>query len=133
MNTEQTVSYLQALMASVTIQVIVPLVMFGLMLIAFWYLLHKAQQKADFHIEQVFIDPLTGKTSAVNVVSLMAFAYSVWYMTVLALSGKVGTQEFFYFLLFWSGAPVALELARKWDGRLPWAKSTDSQEPKTGA
>lgn len=126
MNKEAVVGYAEALIASVTIQVIVPLLMFALMLAAFWYLLHKAQKKADFHIEQVFIDPATGKTSAPSVATLMAFAYSVWYMTVLALSGKPGTQEFLYFLLFWSGAPVALELARKWDGRLPWAKGPDS-------
>lgn len=118
--------YVEALIASVTIQVIIPLVMFGLMLAAFWYLLHKAQKKADFHIEQVFIDPHSGKTSGTAVVTLMAFAYSVWYMTVLALSGKPSTTEFGYFLLFWSGAPVALELAKRWDGRLPWAKGTDS-------
>lgn len=128
MNKEAVVGYAEALVASVTIQVIVPLVMFGLMLAAFWYLLHKAQKKADFHIEQVFVDSATGKTSAVNVVALMAFAYSVWYMTVLAMTGKQGTQEFLYFLLFWSGAPVAMELAKKWDGRLPWAKGPDSPE-----
>jgi hypothetical protein len=128
-NKEAIVGYAEALVASVTIQVIVPLLMFLMMLAAFWYLLHKAQKKTDFHIEQVFIDPATGKTSAQSVATLMALAYSVWYMTVLALSGKQGTQEFFYFLLFWSGAPVALEVARKWDGRLPWAKSTDSQGP----
>lgn len=117
--------YAEALIASVTIQVIIPLVMFGMMLAAFWYLLHKAQKKADFRIEQIFTDA-DGKTSGLAVVTLMAFAYSVWFMTVLALSGKTATQEFLYFLVFWSGAPVAVVLANKWDGRLPWAKGPDS-------
>jgi hypothetical protein len=125
MSADQAITYLQALLASVTISVIVPLAMFVLMLGSFWYLLAKAQSKPDFHIEQIFLDE-TGKPSAVPMISLMAFAFSVWYLAVRALSGKPDPQEFLYFLIAWSGAVVMIELAKKWDGRLPWSKGPNA-------
>ena len=51
MNAEQTTTYLQALTASLTISVIIPLVILMLLLLGAWMLLVKAQAKAGFNIE----------------------------------------------------------------------------------
>lgn len=125
MTAEQTATYLQALMASVTISVIIPMIMFSLLTLALWWLLWKAQQKPGFNIEEIFVSDETYKVSPWRVVSLGAFVWSVWYLATDRLSAKPDPQVFRDFLIFWSGTPVAVILANKWDGRLPFAKGPE--------
>lgn len=125
MTTEQTDSYLQALLASVTISVIIPLLMFAILTVALWWLLALAQKKPGFNIEEIFLDDETRRVTPWRVVSLGAFVWSVWYLATDRLSAAPNPQVFRDFLIFWSGTPVAVILANKWDGRLPFAKGPE--------
>lgn len=118
---EQATPYAQALIASVTINVIVPLVILALLMLFIWVLLRAAQSKKDFHIEQVFIDPDTGKVTVSRFTILMAFAISTWYLASDAFGQR--TPELFYaYLAAWSNSLTLLTLAQRWNGVLPFAK-----------
>lgn len=121
MSEEQVTSYAQALLASVTINVIVPLLILAVLLVVIMRLLSLAQRKAEFNIEQMLHDD-QGKPSAVRFLSLMAFAISSWYLAVRVLSGKPDPQEYLYYLVAWSGALVFVKFADKWNGSLPFGK-----------
>jgi len=121
MNQEQATSYLQALMATVTINVIVPILILVALLVVIMRLLVMAQRKPDFNIELMLQDD-AGKPSAVRFLSLMAFAISSWYLAVRVLSGKPDPQEYLYYLIAWSGALVFVKFADKWNGSLPFGK-----------
>lgn len=119
--------YAQALIASVTIGVIVPLVILVLMLAGIWRLVILAQRKGDFQVQQVFTDPETGKVTVSRFTILMAFAISTWYLAVDAFAGQK-TPEFFYaYLAAWSNSLTLLTLAQRWDGALPFAKGRAPQ------
>ncbi len=121
MNTEQAATYAQALIASVTIGVIVPLVILAAMMFAIWRLIVLAQRKTTFHIEEIFVDE-NGKTSASRFTMLMGFAFSCWWMSARMFGGHPDPTEFYAFLAAWSSSITLLKLADKWDGRLPFAK-----------
>jgi len=126
MTEQQTVEYLQALLASVTISVIIPLVMVGGLSVFLWWLLWRAQKKDGFDIEFIFIDNDTLRVSPWRLVSLGAFVFSVWYLVADKVGPKSDPQVFRDFLIFWSGTPVAMVLANKWDGRLPFTKGPEN-------
>lgn len=123
-NADQAESYLQALLSSVTINVIVPLVILFALIGFSWRLLVLAQRKSDFNIEEMFKDE-AGKPSSVRFIMLMAFAISSWYLAVRVLSGKPEPIEYLYYLGTWSGAAVFIKLAERWTGQLPFAKGPD--------
>lgn len=120
--TEQLTTYAQALLASVTINVIVPLVILFMMMLAVWRLVVYAQRKPDFNIEKIFLDD-EGKPSAARFVMLMAFAFSCWYMACARLAGAVTANEFYAFLATWGSSPTLMRLAERWNGSLPFSKA----------
>ena len=121
MNAEQATTYLQALAASLTLSVLIPLVILLLLLALSWSLLAKAQAKEGFSVEEMFRDD-TGKVAASRVLAFFAFAISSWYLAVSVLSGKPDPVLYFYYLSAWSGALVFIKFAEKWDGSLPFGK-----------
>lgn len=121
MNQEQATSYLQALMATVTINVIVPLLILFMLFGTAWYMLWLAQRKEAFNIEQMFLDE-NGKVSAARVISTLAFAVSSWYIAIDRLSANPSAEMFLYFLLAWSSSLVLSKVADKWNGSLPFGK-----------
>lgn len=124
MNAEQASSYLQALLASVTIGVIIPMVILLLMLSIIGYTLILAQRRADFDIAQIFCDE-TGRPTTARFIMLLAFGYSCYYLTAKLLGSRTDPLEFFAFLAAWSSSLAILKLAEKWDGRLPFTKGPD--------
>ena len=124
MNAEQATSYLQALLASVTIGVIIPLVILVLMLSIVGYTLLLAQRRNDFDIAQIFCDETARPTTA-RFIMLLAFGFSCYYLTSKLLSGNTDPGEFYAFLAAWSSSLAMLKLAEKWDGRMPFSKGPD--------
>lgn len=121
MNVEQATTYAQALIASVTINVIVPLLILALLMLFVWVLLRAAQRKADFHIEQVFMDPETNRVTVSRFTILMAFVLSSWYLATDAF-GPRNEHVLFAYLAAWSNSLTLLTLAQRWNGVLPFAK-----------
>lgn len=113
--------YLQALLATVTIGVIVPLVILVGLFVFCWWVIHKASEHKHFHIEECLLDH-DGKTSATRLIALMAFAVSSWYIAVMVINRQADAQHFLIYLAAWSGSLVLKEAASRWNGALPLAK-----------
>ena len=122
MSPEQQKTYTEALMASLTINVLVPLVILLIIAVCVWVLFARAQANANFHIENVLRDQ-DGKESAARVIMFGCFAITSWVLAVMvfALPNHV-LDALFYYLLFWSGTDVAKDLIQKWNGQMPFAK-----------
>ena len=113
--------YLQALLATVTIGVIVPLIILAGLFIFVWWVIHKAARHKDFRVHECLLDH-DGKVSATRLIALMAFAVSSWYIAVQVINRQPAETEFLIYLLAWSGSLVLKEAASKWSGVLPFAK-----------
>lgn len=122
MNAEQLRTYLVALTSSVTIGVIIPILILLGITAMIWVLISRAQSKDGFDISNTLRDE-NGKESAARILSFGAFAVSSWSLavTVFALP-QYFIEAMLYYLVFWSGAPVVVRFAEKWDGKLPWSK-----------
>lgn len=131
MNAEQLSTYAQALLASVTINVVVPLFILGAMMFAVWRLVVYAQRKPNFNIEGIFLDD-TGKPSCARFLMLLAFAYSCWHLAVGRLTGTLGPWEFPAFLAAFANSLTLVKMAERWNGVLPFAKPPPSTEPPQG-
>lgn len=128
-NQSQYETYLQALMASVTVNTIIPLVILLALSLFIWRVLALAQRSRGFDITQVFRDE-NGKISGLSFIMLLAFAMSCWYLAVDRLSAKPDPTVFLFFLLAWAGSPAMLELAKRWDGQLPFARGAQIEVDK---
>lgn len=87
-------------------------------------MLWRAQRSGKLDMAQMFHDT-EGRASGGKFAILGAWIISSWFLMaamVSKLSDMVLIACMGIYLLFWSGAPIALELVRKWDGRLPWSK-----------
>jgi hypothetical protein len=127
MTAEQATTYLQALMASVTIGVILPaLLMFGTMF-GVALMIARAQRKPGFNFEQVFTDE-SGKVSTWRVATMFAFCvHSAYFYATLFI--KPDNELFLYYGLIWGGTPAALimaegfrDAAKQWNGVMPFAR-----------
>lgn len=121
MNGEQFATYLQALLAQVTISVIIPLMILFMLFGTAWYMLWLAQCKDGFNIEEVFLDE-SRKVSASRTVVIFAFAVSSWYLAIDRLGANPSSEMFLYYLIAWSSSLTLHKLADKWNGALPFAK-----------
>ena len=122
MTGDQLHTYLAALASSVTIGVLVPLLILVGIALAFWLLVSRAQRDPAFDISNVLRDE-TGKESATRVVTFGAFAVTSWVLAVVTFAhpDKI-TEAMLYYLIFWSGAPIVVKFAERWNGSLPFAK-----------
>jgi hypothetical protein len=124
MNTDQVKTYLAALASSLTIGVLIPILILLLITAMIWLLISRAQRDPGFDIANTLRDE-AGKESSVRVLTFGAFAVTSWGYAVSAFAlPQYFSDVTLYYLAFWSGSPVALELAKKWDGRLPWSPKT---------
>lgn len=82
MTTEQATGYLQALAASLTIGVIVPLLILGLMVVAAWVLLSRANRDPTFNVVDVFRDE-NQKVSSERVLLFATWGSSTWALAVV--------------------------------------------------
>lgn len=119
-------TYFEALMASVTINVIVPLVLFMTMFSLFLWVLVKAQRtntrNEHFDVSQ-FLRDESGKLSSVRLYAFVALAVHTWVIAVETVNGRVTTEQMVVYGVTWSSSLILKGAVEKWDGRLPWAKT----------
>lgn len=87
-------TYLAALASSLTINVIIPLLILGLMVLGAWILLARAQKDPNFNIAEVFLDE-AGKVSSERATLLATWASSTWAMAVVFFAMPQHTVEVF--------------------------------------
>jgi hypothetical protein len=121
MTAEQGASYLQALIASVTIQVIVPGAMFGLMVGVFVWVVAKAQKREDFDASQFLRDD-AGKLSSVRLFAFVSLGVHTWVIAVETMASRITSDQMTIYAVTWSGSLVLAEAVGKWNGVLPWAR-----------
>jgi hypothetical protein len=125
-NELQVAGYFEALLASVTIRVIIPLLILILVSVFIWWMIAKASANNDFHIEEVLLDAKDGKVSSTRLLAFLAFAISSWYLAVDVINGAPNYLVYLIYLLGWSGSLLLKEAVLKWNGQLPFAKSGES-------
>lgn len=121
---EATTPYAQALLASVTINVLVPLVMFVIMLAFIFWVLWRAQTSQDnaFQIEHMLLGD-DNRVSIWRFLSLLAFCVSTWYLAaVLFRQGNdADWQLYLIYVATWAGTPAMMKFAEKWNGNVPFS------------
>jgi len=124
MNADQATNYLHALVASVTIGVILPAVLLVVLLGFAAGVLWRAQKRPDFDIADLLREPGPDgvmRVSTWRFSSLMAFAiHSAYFYASLFI--KPDPELFAWYGVLWGGAPAALILAENWNGNLPFSK-----------
>ena len=121
MNTQQATTYLQALAATVTINVIVPLAALVMLFGLFAWVLWRAQQNPAFDVSQ-FLREDSGKLSGTRAFAFVALGVHTWALMTETINGRMTSDLFMAYGMTWSGSLVLFEIAKKWDGRLPLAK-----------
>jgi hypothetical protein len=98
-----------------------PAVVLVVMLLAMWRMLVKVQKRPDVDMIDILRNA-DGKLSWLNTGGVGAFAISSWVLMHDALANTVSDQQWWAYLLIWSGAPVSNAIVNKWDGALPWSR-----------
>lgn len=109
--------YLEALIASVTINTIVPLTAFGLIFGMFAWVLFKAQARSDFDASQFLRDD-TGKLSKAGLFAFIACAAHTWALMVETINARLTVEFSAVYALTWSGSLVLLEAVKAWKGKV---------------
>lgn len=121
MTDQQAANYLQALMASVTIGVIVPGLMFLLMVGMFVWVLVLAQRRPDFDASHFLRDD-EGRLSSLRLFAFIACSVHTWVIAVETMASRITVDQMTVFSVTWSSSLVLARFADKWNGALPWAK-----------
>lgn len=116
MNKEQAASYFEALMASVTINVIVPLVAFALIFGLFAWVLVRAQRRDDFDAGD-FLRDEAGKLSKGGLFAFIACAAHTWALMVETINARLTVEFSTIYALTWSGSLILLEAIKVWKGK----------------
>lgn len=122
MTAEQGANYLQALIASVTIQVLVPGLMFLLMVGVFMWVVWRSQRRADFDASQFLRDD-AGKLSSVRLFAFVSLGVHTWVIAVETMAARITPDQMLIYSVTWSGSLVLAEAVGKWNGVLPWART----------
>jgi hypothetical protein len=119
---KEAVPYAEALLAQVTIGTIIPLFMFGMMMLFIFWVMWRAQkaQGNDFHIEHMLLDE-TGRVSITKFLSLLAFCTSTWYLASAMLSTRPDWQIYAIYVITWAGTPAIMLFASRWNGNFPFS------------
>lgn len=113
MNQTAAVEYAQALMASVTMNVIVPLLAFLLIFGVFAWVLFRAQRRPDFNAAEFLRDD-TGKLSKGGLFAFIACATHTWAVMVETINGRLTLEFTGLYAVTWSGSLILLEAIRAW-------------------
>jgi cbb3-type cytochrome oxidase subunit 3 len=120
-NPQQATDYLHALIASVTIGVIVPGLMFLAMALLFIWVVYRAQGRHDFDASQ-FLRDEAGQLSSVRLFAFVAVAAHTWVIAVETMAARITPDQMLIYAVTWSASLVLSRAVDKWNGALPWAK-----------
>lgn len=101
-----------------------PFAVLLLLLASLGCMLWKAQKSGKLDLAQMFTDG-EGRASGGKFAILGAWIISSWFLMAVIVTKQHDNVLIVcmgIYLLFWSGAPIALELVKKWNGHLPWSK-----------
>lgn len=119
MAADQLAIYLHALLSSLTINVVIPLLLFAALLLPIVWVLWRAQRRADFDASQ-FLRDEHGRLSSVRLFAGFALAVSSWVVAVETVNARLTFEGYAVYLITWSGSLVLARFADKWDGALPF-------------
>lgn len=123
MNAQENDSYLQALISSLTINVLIPLVGFIAIFGAFVWVLAKAQKSDDFDASEFLRDD-KGKLSKGGLFAFIACAAHTWALMVETINGRLTWEFTMIYALTWSGSLVLLEGIKAWQAKPPVVEDT---------
>jgi hypothetical protein len=105
-------SYFEALLSSLTISVIIPLLILGLAVWLIWTLLARAQSDADFNISDVLRDE-TNKVSSDRLLLFASWAVSSWVLAVVVFAmPNVLVEAYVTYLGVWGATSGAKSFFR---------------------
>ena len=113
---EQATTYLSALASSLTVGVLIPLLILGLMVFGIWMLLSRAQNDPEFDIAQILRDSDTNKVSMTQTLKMGAFASSTFVLVVVVFAlPNLLLEIFIAYLGTWGLTTMGSQfIARKW-------------------
>jgi hypothetical protein len=120
-NTDLATDYGKALLASLTIGVIIPGLMFLLMVGVFIWVLVLAQRRPDFDASHFLRDD-EGRLSSLRLFAFIACAVHTWVIAVETMGSRITVDQMAVYSVTWSSSLVLARFADKWNGALPWAK-----------
>jgi cbb3-type cytochrome oxidase subunit 3 len=88
---------------------------------AIW-IVWKAQKRTDFDFADMLRDDTTNKPTVLRFAIMGSFAVSSWIVMHDTLADNLSDQQFWAYLVIWSGAAVLRYIAERWNGQLPWSK-----------
>ena len=118
MNDTQATTYLQALLSTLTINVIVPLAALMMLFGLFVWVLWRAQRNPEFDVSE-FLRDENEKLSGSRAFAFVCLGVHTWALMTEAINARMTHDLFMAYGLTWSGSMVLFEAAKKWDGRLP--------------
>lgn len=112
---------IKAVTGGLTIQLLLPATMLGLLFMLFAVIFIRAQGRPDFD----FADMLRGddgKVSPWRFFAFGAFSFSTWVLMSEVLNARLTDQLLWSYSITWAGSPSLLKFVEKWNGSLPFAK-----------
>jgi cbb3-type cytochrome oxidase subunit 3 len=93
-------------------------ILFG-QLVLLLYILYRAQKRKDFDAAN-FLKDESGKESATRAFAFVCLAVMSWGFAMLIFLDRMTEYYFLVFGALWAGTPVAMEMAKRWNGSLPF-------------
>ena len=125
-------TYLVALASSLTIGVIIPLLILGLMVLGAWVMLARANRDPDFNIADVFKGD-TGKVSSERTILIATWGASTWALAVVLFAHPSLIEVVFgVYMGAWAVNNAAKYVAaRKYEAATPPANTVSVTETTT--
>jgi hypothetical protein len=112
----QATTYLQALAASLTINVIIPLLAFVVVFGLFVWVLFRAQKGGNFDAAEFLRDD-KGKLSKGGLFAFVACSAHTWALMVETINARLTWEFTMIYALTWSGSLVLLEGIKAWQAK----------------
>lgn len=114
---------------SVTVEQAVPLIILLFQFFLLLVILVKAQTRDDFDVAG-FLRDENGKESSGRAYGFICLAISSWVMASLTFMKLISHEYLWAFMLVFAGTPVLMELAKRWNGILPWTGGNGPSFPQ---
>lgn len=124
-------TFFKSIIGGLTVQLLLPAMLLLALLLVMMFVLWRAQKRADFDLANMLRQGnADGKESAAQLAILTAMAMSSWVLMSETLNSRLTENLWWGYLITWSGSPALLEVARRWNGALPFAKGPTTPPPE---
>ncbi len=119
-----------SILNSITAQLVLPALLLLVLLVAVGVMLWRAQKRDDFDLANMLRQSnMDGKESAAQLAILLAMSLSSWVLMSETLNNRLTADLWYGYLITWSGSPALLEIAKRWNGSLPFSKAPPNPPP----